>query len=325
LQVNAGNPAASDREVLRKSRNAYNQLEYLLRHGGIQDHGHEARVFTLPNGEKLTLQEFVEQMSRALLKSGVGGDWQSSGERAREIQRHKPELSALVEDAGWCLALADALDGPLPDDVKKRLRYLHESYSMEVAHDEIVKQVNGLLPSIQDERLRKELKKLANRSWERDKRAGKFKEPLATVKPDSLTAPPPPKPDSAPVAMTTHAAQPPVPDSSLKAAKDRVDTLILHGHYLEALRAVESIEDNAGADWVKDHRQRLGDRYCEERRMAAATTYAAARKTTNDSTRIPLLRQSLGALDSCLFHFPDASVSAKVRRNKEMVEKELKH
>jgi hypothetical protein len=68
----------------------------------------------------------------------------------------------------------------------------------------------------------------------------------------------------------------------------------------------------------------LGSRYCEERRTAAAASFSAARKAQNDAARVGSLRQSLQALDSCLFHFPDSPVSAKVRRNREIVEKELK-
>ncbi len=338
LSVNAST-GEGDREVARRGRNAYNQLEYLLRHGGLRGRGQDAPVITLPGGEKLTMGEFVDQLSKALLKAGSGGDWNSAGERAREIQLHKPELSALVEDAGWCLALSDALEGPLPEEVKKRLRFLHESYAMEVAHDEIVKQVNGLLPAVPDERLRRELKKLANRSWERDKRKGKFQEPQANLRPagsdstgaavvrapplDGARGPmPEAKPDTTSSSSVSVAAT--ANDSILKESKDRVDTLSLHGHYLEALRVLESVEGDADAGWIKDRRRKLGDRYCEERRAAAAASYSAARKAADDSTRVRSLRQSLGALDSCLFHFPDASVASKVRRNREVVEKELR-
>ena len=113
-------------------------------------------------------------------------------------------------------------------------------------------------------------------------------------------------------------------DPSLAEAKDRVDTLAARGRYLEALRALEALEDRAEADWVGEKRRGLGGRYCEERRAAAASSYASARKAAADSVRIRFLRQSLGALDSCLFHFPDASVAGKVRRNREVVEKELR-
>ncbi len=343
LQIDAGAIPPADRETLRRSRNAYDQLEYLLRHGGVRDHGRDQKVFILPGGEKVTVQEMIEQLSRAMLKAGADGDWQAATDRAHEIERHRLELSSLVEDAGWCLALADALQSPLPDEVKQRLRHLHESYMQGAPHDQIVNQVNALLPVISDDRLRREMKKLANRSWERDKLRGGLPVPSATVPADTTGAALVPAPaNSAPASLATPAAptapdtsvhtsaaaapagaSPALPDSVLLDAKNRVDTLASHGSYLEALRVLESVSDQAGADWVKQRRQTLGDRYCEERRAAAASSYAAARKAADDSARVRGLRQSVAALDSCLFNFPDAPVAAKVRRNRDMVEKEL--
>jgi hypothetical protein len=329
LLVQAENTSSLDRETLRRARGAYNQLEYLLRKGGIKERGREARAYTLPGGEKLTLRELVEQLSRALLKSGADGDWKGAADRAREIQRHRPDLTSLVEDAGWCLALAEALEGPLNPDLKKRLRFLHDSYALEVPHDDIVKQVNGLLSAVEDDRLRREMKKLANRSWERDKRRGRFKEPAAAVRPDTVKAPgaeagpslPPPVP-----APPGESGMPglPVDPAAAQEEKNRVDTLALRGEYLAAARILETLEGRAESGWIQDARKRLGSRYCEERRTAAAASFSAARKAQNDAARVGSLRQSLQALDSCLFHFPDSPVSAKVRRNREIVEKELK-
>jgi hypothetical protein len=124
-------------------------------------------VLETPPGEKATLGEAVSQMSRALLRVPAG---EAESERAREIVRHRMALSSLVEDAEWVLTLAAAQEGALPDDVKRALRRVHEAYSNRAPHATVAAQVTALLRTVQNERLRKELKKLANRSWERERR-----------------------------------------------------------------------------------------------------------------------------------------------------------
>lgn len=240
-----------------------------------------------------------------------GENWKPDTGLAHEIQRYKSELSALVEDANWVLALASALEQPLPEGVKKDLRRLHADYAAGAPHDSIAAQVIDLLPKVKEERLRKEMKKLANRSWDRAQRSAKIE-----IK---APAPSPPKPesDNHPVIPSAFS------DSSLKETKDRVDSLSSRGYYLEALRVLETVEDQADADWIRDRRQNMGKRYCEDRRNAAALAFISARKTSSDSARVRYLRQSLSALDSCLFQFPDAPVAPKVRRNRALVNKEL--
>ena len=263
-----------------------------------------------------TVKEYLEQTSQALLRPGTGENWKPDTAKAREIQRRKAELAALVEDANWVLVLDWALSGPLPDDTKQMLRGLHESYAARSPHEQIANQVEELLPKIQDDRLRRELKKLANRSWDRDVRAHGHA-PAQTLQ-ASLQLSPIVRADGNPPLQTT------VPDSlTLDQSKNRVDTLISHGHYLEALRRLETIEDKAGTDWTKGRRKNLGDRYCEERRSAAAGAFATARRTKTNSLRLQYLKQSKAELDSCLYEFPDAAVSEKARRNRELVEKEL--
>lgn len=335
----------------RRAHEAQSQLEYMLRYGGVVSHGREGRVLALPNGVKLTLQDMVAQMSRALLLAGVDTAWKPEVHRAKEIVKHTPELSALIEDANWILALSAALDGPLPADVKKKLRQLHKSYANGAAQDEIARQVNALLPKINEESLRKELKKLANRSWDRDKRSGKM-DSAQTVPLPSFPAktrvplpqlPPPKKMDSVRADVppsrqidTTKATASPQPitpvksspvgqeQDSLRETEYRIDSLISKGSYLEALRVLETVEDQASPKWLREHRQNLGNRFCEERRNNAALAFIAARRTKVDSVRIRYLTQTLASLDSCLFQFPDAPVSEKVRKNRALVDKELR-
>ena len=322
LLENTKNTDALDRQTLRQARNARNQLEYMLRYGGIVNRGHEGRVYSLPDGAKVTLQELVDQMSRSLLHYEESDPWKPETERAREIQRHKPELSSLVEDANWILTLTAALEDSLPGDVKTQLRQLHESYAKGVSHDEIAAKVNDLLPKVKDEHLRKEMKKLANRSWERDKHNTVERASAYGVTPEQ-------KSDSIVTPIARANGHPPQQqsDSSVasdsKNAKDRVDSLASHGEYLLALRVLESAEGQPGTDWVQERRLSLGNRYCEDRRTAAAATFIAAHKTSNNSLKNQYLRQSRSALHSCQFQFPDSPVATKVRRNRALVEKEL--
>ena len=81
-----------------------------------------------------TVKEYLEQTSQALLRPGTGENWKPDTAKAREIQRRKAELAALLEDANWVLVLDWALSGPLPDDTKQMLRGLHESYAARSPH-----------------------------------------------------------------------------------------------------------------------------------------------------------------------------------------------
>lgn len=268
-----------------------------------------------------SLREAILQLSRSLLHPEAKGEWRADTAVARAIQRRKSDLATLVEDANWILALAAALEGPLPEDVKLRLRRLHESYAVNLPDSGIYRQVNDLLPRVTSEKLRKEMKKLANRSWDRNKRAG--------IASDTIATPPPPipilpKPDSLSV------VEPVVPvksDSSftpaLQDGRERFDTLVSQGQYLKASRLLESMEGQADEKWIQDRRTSLGNRYCEDRRTTAAAAFLAARRTSINANRIQFLRQSLSSLDSCLSEFPDAPTASKVRRNRAMVEKEL--
>ncbi len=306
----------------RRAKEALNQLEYMLRYGGVVSHGREGRVLTLPNGVKLTLQDMIAQMSRALLRAQDTA-WKPEINRAREIVKHTPELSALIEDANWVVALSAALDGPLPADVKKKLRQLHKSYASGASQEEIARQVNALLPKINEESLRKELKKLANRSWDRDKRSGKMDSVRTDVHPprqgDTTKATASPQ-----QIILTKSALPGLEQDSLRETEYRIDSLISKGSYIEALRVLETVEDQASPKWLREHRQNLGNRFCEERRNNAALAFIAARRTKVDSVRVRYLTQTLASLDSCLFQFPDAPVSEKVRKNRALVEKELR-
>lgn len=210
-----------DAEALRRARTARNQLDYMIRHDGVKDRGGEGRVLETPPGEKATLGETVSQMSRALLRIPSGP---AEGERAREILRHRQELSSLVEDAEWVLTLAAAQEGALPDDTKRALRRVHEAYSGRAPHAAVASQVTALLRTVQDERLRKELKKLANRSWERERRE---KGAASAPAPETGAYVPAPIPDfDAPPA--------PTPASTANAA---ADSALSPDAYCDARRA----------------------------------------------------------------------------------------
>jgi hypothetical protein len=334
------NPEAAnlDKETLNRSRKAFEKLENALRHGGIRPRDPGERVFSITNEEKLSLQEVLRSASASAGKAARAGDWERARSRWREIVQSKAAVAWVMEEATWGLALADALESSLPEPIKNKLRAVDESYAREIGQDEIARQVKDLLAeTIPDERLRRELKKLANRAWERDKLAGRLtaapaSQPVPAAGPDTgakagddelppPTAvagmlPPPAEPAAQPI------TPPPVSTEALQGMA-QVDTLIAQGKYLAALRAMEG---TPGADpqWAKERRARIGDRYCEEKRKAAANGFMSYKKAGNDRDRGLHLRRTAADLDSCLFHFPDISVSQKVRRNREMVEGELK-
>jgi hypothetical protein len=276
----------SNRETLRRARSAQNQLDYMLRHGGVKDRGGEGRVLEIPAGEKASLGELTSQMSRELLRAPTS---EIEADRAREVRRHRAALSFLVEDAEWVLALNAALDGPLPEEDKRGLRRLHESYASRAPHSAVAPQVMALLKSVKEERLRKELKKLANRSWEREKkREGSGSAPAPRVADPDL--PPPPA-----------GAAVPLPDFDPAPGAIAADSA-------SALPAADSLTSP--------------DRYCEERRAEAAETFAAARAAAGE-TRAALLRRSLASLDDCLERYPGSKGAEKARGNRDKVQKEL--
>jgi hypothetical protein len=281
----------SNRETLRRARSAQNQLDYMLRHGGVKDRGGEGRVIEIPAGEKASLGELTSQMSRAMLRSPTS---EIEADRAREVRRHRMNLAFLVEDAEWVLALNAAMDGSLPEEDKRALRRLHEAYSNRAPHGLIAPQVTALLRSVKDERLRKELKKLANRSWERERKAQDARPGSAASTPRAAPA--------VPAAPSPEPAGPPAPLPDFDAP---------------VASAADSAPSAGGADSLTSP-----DRYCEERRAEAAETFAAARAATGE-TRAALLRRSLVALDDCLERYPGSKGAQKARGNRDKVQKEL--
>jgi hypothetical protein len=330
--------ASLDKETLKRSRKAFEKLEHALRHGGLRARDPGERVYSINNEDKLSLQEVLRSASASAGKAARTGDWERAKARWREIVQSRPAVAWVMEEAAWGLALADALESSLPEHVKKKLRDVDESYAREISQDEIARQVKDLLAeTIPDEKLRRELKKLANRAWERDKRAGRLTaapaaqpaaapQPAGEAKGGDDELPPP----AAVAGMLPPAAEPAAqpatpPPASAEALQGmaQVDTLIAQGRYLAALRAMEGTQ---GADprWAKERKARIGDRYCEEKRKAAANGFMSFKKAANDRDRGLHLRRTAADLDSCLFYFPDLSVSQKVRRNREMVEGELR-
>ena len=311
-----------DAGTLKRSRQAYEKLEHALRHGGIRSRDGGERVYSITNAEMLSLQEVLRSASASAAKSAQAGDWEKARARWREILQSKAAVAWTMEEASWGLALADALESGLPDSVKRKLKDVDESYARGISQDDIARQVKDLLAeSIPDDKLRRELKKLANRAWERDKRAGRLvaSPPAAdSAKPQAaagaLPAGPAPGEPELPAAPAT-----PGPEAS--EAMGRVDTLIAQGKYLAALRAMDGSD---AAAWAKERKALIGDRYCEDKRKSAANGFRDFKKAASEAERSLHLRRTAADLDSCLFYFPDNPVAQKVRRNREMVEGELK-
>ena len=311
-----------DKETLKRSRDAYDRLETILRHGGVKAQDKGERVFTVTEGGKLSLQEVILSAAQAADEAAKQGDWDRARERWKEIVQSKTAVAFTVEEAQWGLTLTEALQSPaLPDSIKKRLKDVNESYLADVGHEEVGKQVKALLEIVPDVKLQRELKKLANRAWEKDKRAGRIspqsQTALAGAAPPSDTAK---SPASEPAIPESSAVQPPSGDAAAIAAE--ADSLAAKGKYVAALKALE----RGGPEhaWVKDKKVQIGDRFCEEKRRTAANAFKDFKKSSSDAAKKSFLAKTESELDSCLFYFPELSISGKVRKNREMVEAELK-
>jgi hypothetical protein len=318
-----------DKETLNRSRNAYDRLEKVLRHGGVKAQEAGERVYTITNETKLSLQEVIRSAAEAAEKAAQEGDWEKARDRWKEITQSKQAVTFTMEEAQWGLVLSDALQSALPDSTKRRLKSVNESYMADIGHEEIGKQVKTLLETVSDVKLQRELKKLANRAWEKDKKAGRISAQAqqaqtaaalaGTVPPGSEPPEAQPGPES-PAAGQTQGGQSAGAEAAAIAAE--ADSLASKGKYVAALKALEK----AGPEqsWVKDKKSALGERFCEEKRRSAANSFKDFKKAAADSVKRNHLRRTASDLDSCLFYFPDLAESQKVRKNRDMVESELK-
>jgi hypothetical protein len=287
--------------------------------------GSGERVYTVTNGDKLSLQEVIRSAALAADKAAREGDWERARARWKEIIQSKTAVSFTMEEAQWGLTLTDALQSSLPDSIKKRLRDVNESYLSDAVQEDIGRQVKALLESVPDVKLQRELKKLANRAWERDKRAGRLSAQAqqaqaaaaanATVPPTDSGKPANEPADAVPTA-TAHAG------GEAAAIALEADSLAAKGKYVAALKALE--RGGPEQSWVKDKKAQIGERFCEDKRRSAANSFKDFKKATNDNVRRDFLKRTAADLDSCLFYFPDIPVSQKVRKNREMVDGEMK-
>jgi hypothetical protein len=324
-----------DKETLKRSRDAYDRLETILRHGGVKAQDKGERVFTVSDGDKLSLQEVILSAAQAADKAAREGDWDRARERWKEIVQSKTAVAFTMEEAKWGLTPSEALQSAaLPDSIKKRLKDVNESYLADAGQEEVGKQVKALLEIVTDIKLQRELKKLANRAWERDKRAGRISpqaqagqtalagatgSPADTAKAPSSSASPPSSPESAGTAAQGPGADAAATNAAIAA---EADSLAAKGKYIAALKSLE--RGGTGQSWVKDKKAQIGDRFCEDKRRTAANAFKDYKKAGSDAAKKNLLAKTASELDSCLFYFPELPISAKVRKNREMVDGEMK-
>ncbi|MDB5103307.1 MAG: hypothetical protein JWP91_996 [Fibrobacteres bacterium] len=317
------NPDAKnlDKNTLNKSRSAYDRLEAILRHGGLKAKENGERVFVVTNEDKLSLQDVILSAAEAGDKAAKEGDWERARIRWKEITQSKVAVNFAMEEAQWGLILSDALQSSLPDSTKKRLKEVNDTYMSDIGHEEVSKQVKALLETVTDVKLQRELKKLANRSWEKDKRAGRVTPQAQQAQAAAAaagTVPPPSETAKEPAAQA--ATAPPGPDAAAIAAE--ADSLASKGKYVAALKSLE--KGGPEQSWVKDKKAAIGDRFCEDKRRSAANSFKDFKKAAAEADKRNLLKRTAADLDSCLFYFPELPVSQKVRKNREMVEGELK-
>ncbi|MEO7424443.1 MAG: hypothetical protein ABI036_04600 [Fibrobacteria bacterium] len=329
-------PKTLDKETIKRSRDAYDQLEFVLRHGGVRAQEGGERVYTVTNEERLSLQEVIHSAGDAATKAAREGDLDKANARWKEITQAKPVVTFVMEEAQWGLTLSDAMKSSLADSLKRKLKDVNESYLSDAGSEEISKQVKALLEIIPDVKMQRELKKLANRAWERDKKAGRISaqaQQAQTAAAAAGTVPPAPMDAGrAPGSSGTASGIPPKDTAQAAAAGSagpeaaaitaEADSLAAKGKYVAALKVLE----RAGAEqtWVKEKKNQIGDRFCEEKRRTAANSFKDFKRAAADSTKRFFLKRTAADLDSCLFYFPELTVSQKVRKNREMVEGELK-
>ncbi len=327
------NPDAKslDKETVKRSRDAYDRLETVLRHGGLKSQEGGERVFTVTNGDKLSLQEVIRSASEAADKAAREGDWERARARWKEITQSKAAVTFTMEEAQWGLTLTDALQSPLPDSLKKRLRDVNESYLADAGHEDVGRQVKALLESISDVKLQRELKKLANRAWERDKRAGRISPQVQQAQATAAAGTTVPPSDSGKPSDAGSPANPENPSATgtsatvnneAAAITAEADSLAAKGKYVAALKTLE--RGGPEQSWVKDKKAQIGDRFCEEKRRSAANSFKDFKKASAEPAKREFLKRTASDLDSCLFYFPELAVSQKVRKNREMVEGEMK-
>jgi len=320
-----------EKETVKRSRDAYDRLETILRHGGVKAQDKGERVFTVSDGDKLSLQEVILSAAQAADKAAREGDWDRARDRWKEIVQSKTAIAFTMEEAQWGLTLSEALQSAaLPDSIKKRLKDVNESYLADAGQEEVGKQVKVLLEIVTDVKLQRELKKLANRAWERDKRAGRLSpqtqaaqtalagatgSPADTAKAPSSSLTSPESAGAAAQGLGTDAA-------ANAAIAAEADSLAAKGKYIAALKSLE--RGGTGQSWVKDKKAQIGDRFCEDKRRTAANAFKDYKKAGTDAVKKTLLAKTESELDSCLFYFPELPVSAKVRKNREMVDGEMK-
>src|SRR5690606_1131487 len=134
----------------------------------------------------------------------------------------------------------------------------------------------ALLPAITDESLQRELKKLANRSWDRERRgpAAPSAQPRSSS-PSAPTAPTVPSSPAVPASPPPVPAAPslPNPESSVPAPWSEPDS---------------GAADSTAADVLAV----TPERFCAERRADAAVAFAQARATADPAVRVQRLQQS---------------------------------
>lgn len=333
LLLNTPDANTLDKETLKKSRQAYDRLESILRHGGVKASAKDGgeRVFTVTSEDKLSLQEVVHTASVAAEKNAHEGEWDKARSRWKEMVSSKAAINFALEEAQWGITLADALQSTLADSLKKKLKAVNESYAAELNQAEIGKQVKALLEQISEVKIQRELKRLANRAWERDKKTGHLtsaQEPAPAFEANGAAAINGSKGDTNTLTSTPTVSAPPVSGSAVMAppvaaagGTSLADTLMMQGKYVAALKSLDKYSDQA---WVKDKKNQIGERFCEEKRRGASNSFKDFKKAASDSLKRIHLKRTTAELDSCLFYFPDLVVAQKVRKNRELVEAELK-
>ncbi len=254
--------------------------------------------------------------------------WKDLGEQAEKEKSYQQELAFLN-------TLAEVRENYPDANLRRKLKRVLDRYLGRANYLELSKLVLEILPELNNQDIKVQLKIMMQSIWDKEEgiiRSAEAKKSNANVM-DSLTRlypghdTPAPGDDSQVLVSDSSPSETLANISSPSANSDQrwkdIDSLYARGESLKALALLQSANlsqaDNNFHKWYK----KLGDRYCEEHRSAAADSYQKFKKNTKVTEQKTWLLDSQNHLDSCIQYFPQHPLSTKAAKNRDIVSQEL--
>jgi hypothetical protein len=258
------------------------------------------------------------------------------------IFNNREDILQSLDDAKRQLKFLQSLNSSLDKKTKDRIELLNKAYLEGRHYPDISRQALELLKKVKSPDLRREIKKIVSAAWDRDEREVKaaiagIKEQFSInqQKDQSLKAL-----DSLRKVYPNHdakdydalwswiqgsdgqkitGANSGMLDSVIMVA----DSLIDAGQYIQALPVLKKLQNTPKHAEYKRKIQQAGGLFCKEKRQKASVYFKDSRKQKTDSLKVTLLKRASQELDSCLVHFPNLEISAKVKQNRELIAKRI--